>query len=122
MGSDRESPDVQAALDCLAAVRDQLDKLAALIGASPSVPKPLRITGRLTRIERDPKLRTFIDARLGTMSQIAILAACRDTFGPARAPSQSGLNRYVQRVAASRNRSVPPARVRVGPGNPCETS
>lgn len=85
---------VDAMLLAFATLRQALDLLGAAGEIAPDG-RPLRRLGRLTRIERDRELRAFVDARIGTMSQTDLAAACRSRFGRKRAPSLSGLNRYI---------------------------
>lgn len=99
-----ERPD-RVAVGTVAEVRLALGRIAAAIRTDRDGVAPLRRTGRLTRIEQDPALRSFIDARLGSMAQTDILAACRATFGQERAPSSSGLNRYVHLAAREARRA-----------------
>jgi hypothetical protein len=51
--------------------------------------------GHRSRIRRDPELMRFIVERLDRMSQTDIIAACKAKFGPGRAPSRTGLSRFV---------------------------
>jgi hypothetical protein len=48
-------------------------------------------------IDADPEISAFVAARLGKMTQKAILAACVAEFGPRRAPSKSAIGRFYQR-------------------------
>lgn len=59
---------------------------------------------RLSRIERDAEVRTFIDEHLalGTWPVEEIRAAIVSTFGQLRAPSRSALNRYAMQARGRR--------------------
>lgn len=61
-----------------------------------------RSVGARFRIERDPEVQRFVDERFATQELAAIRAEIVRAFGEERAPSLSGLHRYVmaQREAA----------------------
>lgn len=49
---------------------------------------------RLSKIERDAEMKAFI-LSIPYMPQAEILLACRERFGSARAPSRTGLSRFL---------------------------
>lgn len=74
-----------------------------------------RSVGTLSRVERDPELRAFIDERMATHEMTVIREEAVKLFGEDRVPSSSALGRYAvaQRRAAqavtrrARRRRVP---------------
>ena len=52
--------------------------------------------GRLGRVEANPALRTFVDARVGAMTLDQLARLVRERFG-AGAPKRSSLQRYMER-------------------------
>lgn len=58
-----------------------------------SCPNTFRAAGR-TKIDRDPEMKTFI-LGLPYMAQAEVINACTERFGAKRAPSRSGLNRFL---------------------------
>lgn len=52
--------------------------------------------GHRSRIRRDPEMMRFIVERLDRMSQADIIKACKSRFGLDRAPSRTGLSKYVK--------------------------
>lgn len=62
-----------------------------------------------SRIEADPALRTFILARIDTMTFAEVIIACAAAFPPDRRPNPSGLHRWWHRhgkTAAQPNRQI----------------
>jgi len=55
-------------------------------------------SGRPSIIESDPELRAFIEARLGAMTFVAIVAEVAATFPVGRRTSLSALSRYWRRT------------------------
>lgn len=52
---------------------------------------------RTSKIDSDPELRDFI-LSMPYMPQDEILRACRNSFGDSRAPSRSGLSRFLTKL------------------------
>ena len=79
-------------------------------GASSAVEAPLQPgpvsrewlaahrSGRPSVIDSDPELRAFVEARLGAMTFVAILAEVAATFPEGRRTSLSALSRYWRRT------------------------
>lgn len=59
---------------------------------------------RLSRLDKEPEVRAFIQERLGTDDVDRIREAAIDRFGADRVPSRSALNRFVKRGRAKRGR------------------
>ena len=55
---------------------------------------PPRCSLRKPKVELDIAVKTFVDEMLPEMGFVALAQACRDAFGPGRAPSKSTLQRY----------------------------
>ncbi|MCR4331510.1 MAG: hypothetical protein NUV34_02190 [Sulfuricaulis sp.] len=53
-----------------------------------------RCSLRKSKVELDTAVKTFVDETLPEMGFVALAQACRDVFGPGRAPSKSALHRY----------------------------
>jgi hypothetical protein len=54
--------------------------------------------GRLSNIEQDPELEAFILRQSACLSIEHIRRECIKKFGAERAPSRSGLNRYINKL------------------------
>ncbi len=59
---------------------------------------PSRYLLRRPKIELDAAVKTFVDEMLPEMGFVALAQACRDVFGPDRAPSKSTLHKYWQKM------------------------
>ncbi|TDX60771.1 hypothetical protein EDE12_1187 [Methylosinus sp. sav-2] len=107
--SDRKSalPLGPATVEGVEVVTIPLTEYADLLSARRQLAK-LRPAGRRPRkprlpapptspIDADPEISAFLAARLGKMTQKAILATCIAEFGPRRAPTKSSIHRFYQR-------------------------
>lgn len=58
----------------------------------------LHLAGRPPKIAVDPEVRAYVDELLPRMTFRQIEAACREKFGPKRAPGDTVIHRYWQTV------------------------
>jgi hypothetical protein len=65
---------------------------------------PPRCSLRKSKIEIDPAVKAFVDEMLPEMGFVALAQACRDIFGPDRAPSKSTLHKYWQKMKRAAGR------------------
>lgn len=66
--------------------------------------------GNPSRILSDPDLRAYVDEKLPTMTFEQIVAACREKFGPERAPSKTAIGRYWTSIVRPQLEPRPKAR------------
>ncbi|CAO4177652.1 hypothetical protein EEDFHM_03143 [Methylorubrum populi] len=74
-----------------------------------------RSVGVRSRIERDPEIKNFVDERTATQELGVILAGIVHRFGEQRAPSLSGLHRYVMARRKAADAVTNPKRRRRAP-------
>lgn len=54
--------------------------------------------GRLSKIESDPELKSFLLAVYGYHTIMELVRMCQEKFGMERAPSKSGLQRFISKI------------------------
>jgi hypothetical protein len=64
----------------------------------------LHLPGTPGKISGDPEIAAFVDELLATTGMVKIAAACKERFGPERAPGKSAVHRYWTTFHASRVR------------------
>lgn len=64
----------------------------------------LHLPGTPGKISGDPEVAAFVDPLLATKSFRLIVEACKERFGPARAPGKSAVHRYWMTFHAARVR------------------
>jgi hypothetical protein len=69
-----------------------------------------RSVGVRSRVERDPEIKQFVDERSATQELAVILAGIVRQFGEERAPSMSGLHRYVMARRKAADATTTPKR------------
>lgn len=57
-----------------------------------------RTPGRLSSIEKDPEIETFILKQSPLLGYEGLREACIKEFGKARAPSRGSIHRYIQKL------------------------
>ena len=59
---------------------------------------PPVVKGKPSRIDTDAEIREFVEDRLGRLTLGQLAAACREAFGPKRAPSRSAIHRHSMKL------------------------
>lgn len=106
----KRAQDIELALgqipvaDAFQVLLKAMERIARRAGMSGNLSMPALtsdmslLNRKRSKIESDPEVRRFIHEYGKSMPYHELAAACRERFGENRAPSKSGIGRYVQKL------------------------